>query len=58
MKKEEAIKLQAEHMENRTQWHEKDVKQMEQVRNEMSALQNDGKLTKEAKENNKVVHKH
>ncbi len=58
MKKQEEIKMQVEHMENRTQWHQKDVEKMEAMRNELSALENDGKLTQEAKEKNKVVHRH
>ena len=34
MNKEEELKLQVEHMENRTQWHDKDVKKMEAMRND------------------------
>jgi hypothetical protein len=58
MNKEQAIKSEVEHMENRTQWHKKDVERMEALRNELTALQNDGKISDEARAKNKVVHHH
>jgi hypothetical protein len=58
MNKVEELKAQVEHMESRTQWHEKDIERVEQMRNELTALQNDGELTAEMKEQNKVVHHH
>jgi cytochrome oxidase Cu insertion factor (SCO1/SenC/PrrC family) len=58
MDKKEALKEQVEHMNNRTQWHEQDVQQAEKLRNELSAVENDGQLTDADKENNKVIHHH
>lgn len=58
MKKIDELKEVKEHMENRTQWHSKDVAQVEQVRNKVDALQHDGQLSAQDKQKNKVKHKH
>lgn len=58
MKKIEELKTELEHMDNRAQWHKDDVKHVEQLRNEVAALEHDGKLTADIKAKNKVVHHH
>lgn len=58
MKKEDAIKAELEHMENRTQWHSQDVERVESLRNEVTAMENDGNVSEDDKEKNKVVHQH
>lgn len=58
MNKEDAIKTELEHMENRTQWHKQDVERVEALRNEVTAMENDGQVSKDDKEKNKVVHQH
>lgn len=58
MKKVEELKLELEHMENRTQWHQKDVKRVEELRNEVAAAACDGILPEAVKEQNRVRHEH
>lgn len=58
MSKTEDKKTELSHMENRTQWHEKDVKHVEALRNEVAKAEAGGKLTDEQKKQNKVEHKH
>ena len=58
MKKIEELKTELEHMDNRTQWHQQDVQQVEKLRNEVAALEHGGKLSADDKEKNKVVHHH
>ena len=45
-------------IENRTQWRKDDVARVEQLRNEVTATEQGGKLTADAKEKKKVKHKH
>lgn len=58
MEKIDALKLELEHMENRTQWHQKDVKKVESLRNEVAAIEHGGKVPPAIKAKNKVVHHH
>lgn len=58
MDKLEALKLELEHMENRTQWHQKDMERVESLRNEVAELEHGGELPDEVREQNKVVHHH
>lgn len=58
MDKLEALKLELEHMENRTQWHQKDVERVESLRNEVAEMERGGELPHEVREQNKVVHHH
>jgi hypothetical protein len=54
----EELKAVKEHMENRTQWHTKDVKEVEKVRNKVDSLEKEGELTEADKASNKVTHHH
>lgn len=56
--KTDETKAKLEHMENRTQWHEKDVKEVEALRNEVTKAESGGKISDKQKEQNKVKHKH
>lgn len=58
MDKLEALKLELEHMENRTQWHQKDMERVESLRNEVAEIEHGGELPDEVREQNKVVHHH
>jgi hypothetical protein len=58
MNKTDEKKEKLKHMENRTQWHAKEVEEVEKLRNEVTKAESGGKLTAEQKEKNKVKHKH